>query len=152
MLDSQAGLHPAHAGKTVDPKRSAMMARIHGKNTVPEMIVRRILHSAGHRYRLHARDLPGRPDAVFRKRRKAIFVHGCFWHRHQNCKRTTTPKTRTAFWSEKFARNQARDRANENALRRLGWEVLVVWECETKKPESLRRRLEAFLKSSAHMA
>ena len=148
MLDSRAEFRSATGENFVDPKRSAMMSRIRGKNTKPEMIVRRLLHAAGHRYRLHARDLPGRPDAVFRKRRKVIFVHGCFWHRHSGCKRTTTPKTRTEFWSEKFTRNESRDRENENALLRMGWEVLVVWECETKNRELLRQRLETFLQSS----
>jgi len=121
------------------------MALIGTKDTRPELAVRRLLHRLGYRYRLHRRDLPGRPDICFLGRRKAIFVHGCFWHRHDGCRRTTTPKTRTSFWKAKFARNVARDRMNLTDLGRLGWEVMVVWECETTDLEGLAPRLVRFL-------
>lgn len=115
------------------------MARIKGKNTRPEMIVRRALHAAGLRFRLQARELPGRPDIVFRSRRVAIFVHGCFWHRHDDpaCRLTRTPKTRVAFWERKFADNVARDRRDHEALLNAGWDVAVVWECQLKEESAL---------------
>jgi DNA mismatch endonuclease (patch repair protein) len=108
------------------------MARVRGKDTKPELKVRKALHAAGLRFRLQANDLPGRPDIVFRSRRIAIFVHGCFWHRHSkpDCKLTRTPQSRLEFWELKFAANIARDERNISALRGLGWTVLVVWECE----------------------
>ena len=129
----------------IDPARSALMAKVGRRDTKPEMVVRRDLFSNGYRYRLHARDLPGRPDIVFRKRRKAIFVHGCFWHRHEGCRRATVPKTRRAFWLDKLDRNKARDARNEEALSGMGWNVLVVWECETKDMGTLSARLLAFV-------
>ena len=133
--------------EAIHPTRSAMMAKIGSRDTAPEMIVRRCLFSKGYRYRLHAGDLPGRPDIVFRKRRKAIFVHGCFWHRHDGCPRTTTPKTRQSYWLDKFERNQARDARNEAALSAMGWNILIIWECETKEIESLSARLKAFMEA-----
>lgn len=132
------------------PGRSALMARIGPKNSKPEMIVRRLLHALGYRFRLHAKDLPGRPDIVFRSKKKVIFVHGCFWHRHHGCKKATTPKTRVEFWTEKFERNVARDRLKEAALRERGWLVLVVWECETKSVETLSAKLVSALADEAH--
>lgn len=133
------------AGAPVDPERSALMARVRGKNSKPEVVVRRVVHGLGYRFRLHARDLPGTPDLVLRKKRKAIFVHGCFWHRHQGCARTTIPTMRARFWKSKFAQNVERDARKEKALLALGWEVLVVWECETFRPDTLKTRLDAFL-------
>jgi DNA mismatch endonuclease (patch repair protein) len=106
------------------------MARVGSKNTKPEMLVRRALHRLGFRFRLHRRDLPGRPDIVLPKYKTAIFVHGCFWHRHPGCRRTTIPKTREAFWLSKFEANISRDRKATEALERDGWKVLVLWECE----------------------
>jgi DNA mismatch endonuclease (patch repair protein) len=126
-------------------KRSLIMAAVHSENTKPEMAVRRTVHAMGYRYRLHDRKLPGKPDLVFASRRKTIFVHGCFWHRHRGCKYATTPKTRTDFWEAKFAANVARDRRNRRELKRLGWAVLTVWQCELKKPEKLAERLDDFL-------
>lgn len=126
--------------------RSANMARIGAKDTKPELIVRRLLHSLGYRYRLHRRDLPGTPDICFPSRKKVIFVHGCFWHRHDGCKRTTTPKTRTSFWENKFQQNVVRDRENLESLSDLEWEAIVVWECETDDLEELAPRLVAFLR------
>lgn len=122
-------------------RRSEMMAGIKGRDTIPERIVRRIAHSLGFRYRLHRKDLPGRPDLVFPRHRLAVFVHGCFWHRHSGCRYAYTPKSRVAFWMEKFAGNVTRDRHNEEALRSLGWQILVIWECETKDEDHIERRL-----------
>lgn len=127
------------------PARSALMRKVRGRDTLPEMIVRRLLYRNGYRYRLHAGGLPGRPDIVFRSRRKAIFVHGCFWHRHEGCKRTTTPKTRRDFWEDKFAANQKRDAAAIASLESRGWKVAVVWECETDNLDELESRLLGFL-------
>jgi DNA mismatch endonuclease (patch repair protein) len=131
----------------IDPARSALMSRIRDKNTKPEVIVRRVAHALGYRFRLHSRNLPGTPDLVFRRMRKAIFVHGCFWHRHPGCRRTTTPKTRAEYWAIKFRQNVERDARNEHQLQALGWDVLVVWECETFDTATLVRRLDSFLKA-----
>jgi DNA mismatch endonuclease (patch repair protein) len=128
-----------------DAARSALMARIGQKHTTPELAVRKLLRQLGYRYRLHDRRLPGTPDIRFPGRRKVIFVHGCYWHRHKGCARSTTPKTRRAFWNEKFEANIKRDRRNIRALKKLGWDVLVVWECESRRPESLADRVIAFL-------
>ena len=128
--------------------RSALMRRVRDRDTKPEMVVRRLLYRLGYRYRLHARELPGRPDIVFRSRRKAIFVHGCFWHQHEECSNATIPKTRTDYWQEKFKDNRERDRASLEELGRLGWKTLVVWECETRKPDTVLSRLVEFLEST----
>lgn len=117
----------------VDSKtRSRMMSGIRGSNTRPEMLVRKGLHAAGFRFRLHVRDLPGRPDIVLQKYRTAIFVHGCFWHRHPGCHYATTPTTRPEFWKEKFEANVRRDQENRRKLEEAGWRVLIVWECALK--------------------
>lgn len=129
----------------VAPARSALMARIGGKNTKPEIVVRKMLHSLGGRFRLHRGDLPGRPDVVLPGRRLAIFVHGCFWHRHEGCKLASMPKTRHRFWTEKFAANVTRDRRNIEALEAGGWHVKVVWECETRQPRLLRDKFTKWL-------
>ncbi len=110
-------------------RRSANMALIRGKDTRPELFVRRALHALGYRFRLHGANLPGRPDLVLAGRRTVIFVHGCFWHRH-TCGKAYVPKTRTLFWQTKFRRNTERDEAAQAELRRAGWRVIVVWECE----------------------
>ena len=110
--------------------RSRMMSGIRGKNTKPELIVRSFLHRAGLRFRLHAK-LPGRPDLVFPKYRTVVFVHGCFWHRHENCRFTTFPSSNVEFWKLKFDANVKRDKDAKAALRKLGWTVLVVWSCQT---------------------
>jgi DNA mismatch endonuclease, patch repair protein len=133
----------------VPEKRSRIMAAVRSENTQPEMAVRRLVHKMGYRYRLHARGLPGRPDLVFPQRRKIVFVHGCFWHRHRNCRFATSPKTRVVFWSEKFERNMARDRRDRRALKKAGWAVMVVWQCELKNPEELARRIDDFLKKDS---
>ena len=126
------------------PERSALMARIRSVDTKPELFVRRALHAQGYRYRLHGRGLPGRPDLVFKKRRCAVFVHGCFWHRH-GCKRTTSPKSRQAYWQGKFTQNVERDRRNIRQLAEDGWQVFIAWECEIDTDETLLERLTAFL-------
>lgn len=129
----------------VDPLRRRIMSTVRGSDTKPEMIVRRLLFSMNYRYRLHRRDLPGRPDVAFSGRRKVIFVHGCFWHRHPGCRKATSPKTRADFWAEKFDRNVERDRRAIEQLAEMGWRSLVVWECETKASEVLAIRLKHFL-------
>lgn len=121
------------------------MARVRQKNTAPELVVRRVLHRLGYRFRLHRRALPGTPDIVLPKFRLAIFVHGCFWHRHPGCVRSTTPKSRIAYWMAKFEANVARDAEKEQRLRELGWQVFVVWECETFDTDQLARRLTSLL-------
>jgi len=123
-------------------QRSALMSKVRGKNTRPEERVRSILHRLGFRFRLHRKDLPGTPDIVLPKYGTVIFVHGCFWHRHPACKKASMPQTNKEFWEAKLARNVERDRENAEALRRLGWKVLVVWECELKNPEILSVRLQ----------
>jgi DNA mismatch endonuclease (patch repair protein) len=114
-------------------RRSWNMSRIRGKDTTPEMVVRSLLHRMGHRFRLHGRGLPGQPDIVLRKYRTVVFVQGCFWHRHRGCKNCTTPTNNRKFWVKKLEGNAARDRVQQRALRRLGWRVVVVWECETER-------------------
>lgn len=117
------------------------MSRVASKNTSVEMRVRRAAHALGLRYRLHRRDLPGKPDLVFPSRRTVLFVHGCFWHRHRGCKKATTPKSSIEFWKSKFDRNVQRDRKTVAELRSLGWRVVVIWECQTKDDVALSRRL-----------
>jgi DNA mismatch endonuclease, patch repair protein len=130
----------------VEPrKRSLIMAAVHSKNTGPELAVRKIVHGLGYRYRLNVDALPGKPDLVFRSRRKVVFVHGCFWHRHRSCRYASSPTTRKEFWEAKFAANVARDRRTLRSLRRMGWGAITVWQCELKKPERLMRRLNEFL-------
>lgn len=109
--------------------------------------MRRLAHRLGYRFRLHRKDLPGKPDLVFPKHRKVMFVHGCFWHRHGNCPKASMPKTRIKFWKEKFDRNVKRDRYALEALRAEGWQTLIVWECETKDLEALESRLIEFLEA-----
>jgi DNA mismatch endonuclease, patch repair protein len=124
--------------------RSALMSRIRGKDTAPELAVRRLLHSLGYRFRLYRADLPGKPDIVFPSRRMAIFVNGCFWHAH-GCRIGQPPKSGLDFWQPKLERNQARDRRSVALLRRLGWRVLTVWQCQTRSEMALEGRLVSFL-------
>ena len=128
-------------------KRSALMSLVRGKNTKPELAVRRLVHAMGFRYRTHG-TLPGRPDLVLSRRQTVIFVHGCFWHRHNGCKKSSTPANRRQFWLSKFEANRRRDRRNHRLLRAEGWKVIVVWECELRKPQNLRRRLARELGNS----
>ena len=122
-------------------KRSEIMSRIKGRNTTPELAVRRIAHGLGFRFRLHRRDLPGSPDLVFPRYRTVVFVHGCFWHRHDGCRYAYRPKSRIQFWTKKFEENVARDARNEVALHDLGWRVVVIWECQTRDQGAVRARL-----------
>lgn len=117
-------------------KRSQMMSGIKGKNSVPELLVRKALFGMGHRYRLHRSDLPGTPDIAMPGRKIAIFVHGCFWHAHRGCKYAKTPGTRTEFWTAKLQGNVDRDRRAADKLTEMGWRVLIVWECSTRGPEA----------------
>lgn len=126
------------------------MGRIRAKDTRPELRVRSLLHRNGYRFRLHAPDLPGCPDIVFRRRRKVVFVHGCFWHRHPGCPRATFPSTRVDYWRLKFERNCVRDAAVKSALRELGWDILIVWECEVRGVDELFGRLQWFLGPPRH--
>lgn len=121
-------------------QRSAIMSKVQSKDTLPEMKVRKALHKMGVRYRLHQKDLPGRPDIVMRSRKQIIFVHGCFWHRH-GCRKSTSPKSNVEFWLSKFERNVERDRRNVEELKAQGWKVDIIWQCETSQPESLNKRL-----------
>lgn len=109
------------------------MSRIRGKNTKPELLLRSLLHRAGYRFRLHAPGLPGKPDIVLPKYSTVIFVHGCFWHRHEGCNNATMPKSRTEFWEDKFRRTVERDQEKQRQLEEMGWKVLIVWECEVKR-------------------
>jgi DNA mismatch endonuclease, patch repair protein len=126
-------------------QRSRCMSGIRGKHTKPEMLVRRMTHAMGFRYRLHGRGLPGRPDLVFASRKKAIFVHGCFWHMHDCPMGRVTPKTNAEFWAAKRQGNVARDFAAAQALVEKGWALLAVWECQTRDPEKLRTQIRSFL-------
>ena len=125
--------------------RSENMRRIRSKDTAPELMVRSLVHRLGYRFRLHRKNLPGKPDLVFPFRRKVIFVHGCFWHGHDCPSVARTPKTHTGYWVEKIQRNTERDVQHQSALKTLGWDVLVLWECELKAAETLSSRITAFL-------
>jgi DNA mismatch endonuclease, patch repair protein len=125
-------------------KRSSMMSNISSKNTKPELVVRRMLHKLGYRFRLHRKDLPGRPDIVLPKYKTIILVHGCFWHGHE-CKIAAKPKSNTGYWLPKIELNRLRDERNTAALRALGWRVLVLWECDIRNQVGISDRLEQFL-------
>lgn len=132
-------------------RRSWNMSRIRGKDTSPEIAVRSTLHRLGFRFRLHVRDLPGRPDIVLPRFRTVVFVHGCFWHRHKRCRFAYTPKSRTAFWTAKFAENVARDIVSKKALESMGWRVLIVWECQVKEPPCLPKSIVRSLERLRHV-
>jgi DNA mismatch endonuclease, patch repair protein len=123
------------------------MSRVRGADTKPEMLIRRLVHSMGYRYRLHRKDLPGKPDLVFASRRRVIFVHGCFWHRHsdRDCKLARLPKSRLDFWLPKLDANAARDAKIRERLGDLGWRVLTVWECQLRDASALKKRIKEFL-------
>lgn len=126
------------------PERSALMKRVRREGTEPELAVRKLLHSAGGRYRLNVEDLPGSPDIANKSRAKAIFVHGCFWHFHEGCDRASIPDRNSGYWRQKFKGNRERDQRKREALNAEGFDVLVVWECELEDPWSLRDRLRSF--------
>lgn len=130
-------------------RRSEIMSRIGPRDTAPELAVRRAAHRMGFRFRLHRKELPGRPDLVFPKYRLAVFVHGCFWHRHAGCANCTMPKTRPEFWQRKFQGNVERDYRTCEQLERLGWRTLIIWECETEEPAHLESILSAAIDSHA---
>ena len=126
--------------------RSWNMSRIRGKDTTPEILLRKLLHRAGYRFRLHSPNLPGKPDIVLKKYKTVIFVHGCFWHRHEDCPGATLPKTRTGFWLDKFRGTVERDRRKQKELEEAGWRVVTVWECQLNKdPESIMTLIETQL-------
>lgn len=124
------------------------MRQVKGRDTSPEKIVRSLLHRMGYRFRLQRDDLPGKPDIVLPRFKTVVFVNGCFWHRHSGCKRATTPATNVDYWQTKFARNGARDARNQAELEKMGWRVVIVWECELKDKTTLEKRLDDYLKSS----
>lgn len=126
-------------------QRSAVMSAVKGKNTGPELAVRKLVHGLGYRYRLHGQGLPGKPDLVFPGRRAIIFVHGCFWHRHSGCALARLPKSRIDFWGPKLEGNRIRDLRNERLLRGLGWRVQVIWECQIANTKRLEGRIRRFL-------
>lgn len=132
-----------------DAIRRSMRAN-RSKDTAPELALRSLLHRAGYRFRVNVRGLPGTPDLVFTARRKAIWLHGCWWHAHPGCRHATTPKTRTAFWAEKFARNRQRDAENEQRLRAMRWDTLVIWECEMKDMVTVEGLVRGFLGIARH--
>jgi len=121
------------------------MSRVKGRDTKPEILVRSVVHRMGYRFRVHRKDLPGNPDIVLPKHGKVIFVHGCFWHGHKRCQRSKRPASNKRFWNRKLDGNIKRDKRFQRKLRRMGWKVLVVWQCETKDPERLLGKLERFL-------
>ncbi|MGA2224734.1 MAG: very short patch repair endonuclease [Syntrophobacteraceae bacterium] len=125
--------------------RSWLMSRVRSKDTKPELIVRRMVYTLGFRYRIHCRDLPGKPDLVFRSKHKAIFVHGCFWHMHENCAKARVPRSNSEFWLEKMQKNVQRDKIAKQELQRLGWTFIEVWQCEIGDRENLLKRLSTFL-------
>lgn len=126
-------------------KRSEIMSHIKGKDTKPEKLVRSLLHRMGYRFRLHVDSLTGKPDIVLPRHKKVIFVNGCFWHGHKNCKRASRPQSNAEFWNQKIESNIARDRKNRKELQLQGWSVLVIWQCETKNLTALRNRLAGFM-------
>lgn len=144
-----SSLHPKPGWADVSPSRRLNMQANRSQDTKPEMRVRQLVHGMGFRYRLHRRDLPGCPDLVFPSRKKAIFVHGCFWHQHCGCRRAHAPRSRLEYWRPKLQRNQMRDVAAQIALQASGWNVAVVWECETADVEQLIQRLKSFIDSDS---
>jgi len=128
-------------------ERSRIMAKVRGENTSPERLVRSLIHKMGYRFRLNVKDLPGKPDIVLKKHKKVIFVHGCFWHQHEGCPHAARPSSNTEYWNKKLDRNMLRDRENMHKLEYLGWNVLIVWESETRDREKLIDKLKGFLTS-----
>lgn len=126
-------------------KRSEIMSRISGKDTAPEISVRRLLHAMGYRFRLHSKDLPGKPDIVLPRHRKIVLVHGCFWHSHAGCPRAALPTSNEEFWEKKINGNRARDQRVRRDLKKAGWDVLVLWQCQLKNVDALTRCLVRFL-------
>ena len=145
------GVDTQAVDSSITAARSRNMAAIRARDTSPELKVRCLLHHFGYRFRPHRRDLPGSPDIVLPKHRTVVFVHGCFWHRHRECRYTTTPKSRADFWARKFERNVERDHCQQKQLKEMGWSVMVIWECELRDLPSLRLRLEQIGRTNMEM-
>jgi DNA mismatch endonuclease (patch repair protein) len=133
-------------------KRSEIMSHVKGRDTKPEILVRSLLHRMGFRFRLQARDLPGKPDIVLPKWKTVVFVNGCFWHRHKGCKHATTPSTHVEYWTKKFKENVKRDRYNRSRLKKEGWRVLTIWECELRDMEKLSAKVRKFFDETKNAA
>lgn len=133
---------------STSPQRSHIMRSVKQKNTKPEILVRKAIHTMGARFRLNVKCLPGSPDIVLKSRRICIFVHGCFWHRHANCRYATTPKSNVSFWRQKFAANRKRDEKAKKELKAMGWKVVTIWGCETRDSEKLGAYLASLLVKS----
>lgn len=142
---SEQKVSSASTYEQVAPETRRRMLAVRGRDTAPELLVRHILHVMGYRFRLHQKNLPGTPDIVLPRHRKIVFVHGCFWHGHDECKRATRPVNNADTWAAKIEGNRRRDQSNLDALRALGWDVLVVWECELRDATHLEKRLRTFL-------
>src|SRR5262245_2134317 len=138
--------------KFTPEERSRIMSRVKGANTQPEKLVRSLLHRLGFRFRLHRKDLPGKPDIVLPRHRKVIFVHGCFWHGHEGCSRSARPTSNQEFWDKKLAGNIERDRRNFEKLENEGWQYLVLWQCELKDKSTLTKKIRAFMKGRTNGA
>ena len=136
------------ADKLTPTERSRNMSKVKGRDTKPERLVRSLLHGMGYRFRLHRNDLPGKPDLVFPSRKKVIFVHGCFWHQHTECREGRVPGSRLEYWGPKLRRNRERDALAQSSLKKQGWRYLVVWECELKDITAVLRRVERFLETA----
>lgn len=152
ILVTRTSLHPVllcYMDALTPTERSERMSRVRSRDTVPELRVRRLLSEMGYRYRLHYKRVPGHPDVAFPGRRKVLFVHGCFWHRHPSpsCPLARLPKSRLDFWLPKLEGNRARDLSTQSELHKLGWQVYIVWECQLRDVEALRRALRRFLES-----
>jgi DNA mismatch endonuclease, patch repair protein len=132
-------------------ERSERMRRVRHEDTKLELRVRRLVYSMGYRYRLHSKDLPGHPDMVFTSRRKVIFIHGCFWHRHEGCPLARLPKSRTDFWIPKLESNRRRDEVTRHRLSDMGWNFLLIWECETKDMSKLKENIESFMEGDCEV-
>ncbi|MBW2045509.1 MAG: DNA mismatch endonuclease Vsr [Deltaproteobacteria bacterium] len=126
-------------------RRSWNMSLIRSVNTKPELVVRQILHSLGYRFRLHRQNLPGKPDIVLKKYNTVIFVHGCFWHQHKGCKRSNIPKSNVKYWKPKLSQNVKRDKNHKRLLRKSGWKIITIWECEGKHPDKIAKKLSKYL-------
>lgn len=126
-------------------ERSAIMRKVKGKDTKPELVIRSLLHRLGYRFRLHRKDLPGKPDIVLPKFKKVIFVHGCFWHGHKGCKNANRPKSNVSYWNKKIDRNMQRDKTNQSKLKDMGWDSLTIWECEIRDADKLANKICEFL-------
>ncbi len=147
----RSGTESGHNQLVTTPERSALLGRVRQARTAPEMVVQELLTTLGHEYSTNVRGIPGSPDIVAADRSRAVFVHGCFWHRHQGCPASSTPTQNAEFWEEKFEANVRRDRRKARELRKLGVRVMVVWECQTKSAEKrarLQRRLARFFEES----